>query len=104
MHTILSLYFLLYFCLLITILIFCSSFLLTVFAESPSFVRQEIRDDLDDFKTINQNTSRYIDSDVNCENKPIVDSADIKSISYISNCKFLNATIWLNSTINSEIL
>jgi hypothetical protein len=104
MHTIPTLHFLLYFCPLITILFFCSSFLFIVFAESPSFIRQEIRDDLNDFKTINQYNSGYIDADSNCERKPIVDSADIKSISYISNGKFLNATIWLNSTINSEIL
>jgi hypothetical protein len=103
MHTIPSLYFLVYFCLLIIILIFCSSFLLIVFAESPSFVRQEIPDDLNDFKTVAPSTPvGYRDANPDCEEKSIA-SSDIKSISYISNGKFLNATIWLNSPYNSDI-
>jgi hypothetical protein len=71
-----------------------------VFAESPSFVRQEIKDildDDDDFITYNESSSEYNKADTNCTQQSIKPT-DIKSVSYNSDGKTLDATIWLNSS------
>jgi hypothetical protein len=60
-------------------------------AASPSFTRQEIKDNYHDF--LAYDNSRYIRANSNCS--LIYPPTDIKSVSYISNGKILNATVWM---------
>ena len=67
---------------------------LNTFAESPSFVRQQIEDNRQDFLSLNY-TLQFGPPDRNC--MEISTPIDIKSVSYVSNGTALVATIWLNS-------
>lgn len=68
----------------------------SVLGQSPSFVRQEFRDDDRDFKSYDEKTNAFRNADSGCL-MGLLDSLDIKSVSYISDGKFLNATLWLYS-------
>ncbi len=83
-----TLWIILFFSFLISIfLIIKSDLYIDIYAYSPSFYFQEIKDKRSDW--INLTDKQYI---VNNEH-----SIDILSVDYISDGKFLNATIWLSA-------
>ena len=63
------------------------------FASSPSFVRQEIRDDVTDWKYFN-------DSSLEAQNKTAM--PNLEAVSYSSDGKFLNATLWVHPSFNQK--
>jgi hypothetical protein len=69
---------------------------LSVFANSPSFVRQQIEDDPLDFLSYDPISNKYGPADSDCT-RSFPSPTDIKSVSYISNGTILVATIWLNT-------
>lgn len=81
---------------IITIIIILIGSIQYTFADSPSFVRQEIMDG----KIIDWNRTRLC-SNQSIRNQSISDqnitTSDIKSVSYSSDGSFLNATFWLTS-------
>jgi hypothetical protein len=95
-HNILSI--LLFFSVLLaTILLFILSKNYHVFAESPPVVRQEIQDGLDDVVILddcNSTITKLTKLD-NSQAYEMFDSMDIERVSYFSDGKALNATIWL---------
>ena len=73
-------------------------------AVSPSFVRQEIQDGSHDLLAINDNAQNITKLDYLDVNESIFNSWDIDRISYFSDGRFLNATIWLHDTLNNDLL
>jgi len=69
-----------------------------VSAASPPFVRQEIQDGLNDVITINDcnSTITKLNKSSNTQLYQMFNSLDIQRVSYSSDGKILNATIWLN--------
>jgi hypothetical protein len=86
-----------FFVLVATILLFLLWRTYDVFAESPPVVRQEIQDGLDDVITLDDCnfTITRLTKLNNSQAYEIFDSMDIERVSYFSNGKTLNATIWL---------
>jgi hypothetical protein len=66
------------------------------FAISPSFVRQEIQDGHKDLLEIDDSNYTITKVNVTDINKKIFNTIDIDRVSYFSDAKFLNATIWLS--------
>ena len=110
-------YIILYSCILIILLVPCICLQNEVLANSPSFPIQQIGDEIEDLNLGSPNytiTAIYPNIDIatdpsNCTNTelfPIYSGntsfSDIASVSYYSDGKHLNATIWLNS-FNEDI-
>jgi hypothetical protein len=86
-----------------------------VFADSPSFIRQEVSDSINDWNLwmdpsnyvySNQNYPVYLDIAKNiaqCHQDNLFFSPDIESVSYQSDGKILNATIWLTDNFKEPI-
>lgn len=74
------------------------------FAISPSFVRQEIQDERHDILQINDNEQKITKLNYTDVKERIFNSIDIDRVSYFSDGKFLNATIWLYHTLNDNFL
>jgi hypothetical protein len=84
--------------ILITIISLCQLSAVYVFAESPPLVRQEIQDGLDDVITIdhcNSTITKHTKSN-NRQLHETYNSIDIERVSYFSDGKALNATMWLS--------
>jgi hypothetical protein len=67
------------------------------FAESPNFVRQEIQDGLDDVITVDDCASSItkLTTSNGTESDAMFSSMDIERVSYFSDGKTLNGSIWL---------
>jgi hypothetical protein len=78
-----------------------------LYGESPAFVRQEVDDGNSDLYNSSDIILSYREL-VSCTYSPSVPSVDIRGISYMSDSKFLNATVWLKnpfqSFINSDVI
>lgn len=90
-----------------------------IYAYSPSFVRQEIKDGTSDWSLLQQNPEQilitkygnkkfYFKPTINIkdckDNDGNFNSADIGAVSYISNGTILNATVWLTSPFEKPIV
>jgi len=77
----------------------------SVFAISPSIVRQEIQDSLYDLYKIDDTHQTITRLGYNTEKNMILDdSIDINRVSYFSDGKVLNATLWLTYGFNQTWL
>jgi hypothetical protein len=67
------------------------------FAESPNIVRQEIQDGVDDVITVDDCTSSItkLTTSNDTESDAMFSSIDIERVSYFSDGKTLNSSIWL---------
>ena len=74
-----------------------------IFAISPSFSRQEIKDNSGDGIKVNGVNLTYI---TDTYNDPLDKATDIQSVDYYSDGKTLNATIWLkgNTPNNNKLV
>ncbi|HXS60875.1 MAG TPA: hypothetical protein VN703_08710 [Candidatus Sulfopaludibacter sp.] len=78
-------------------------YLSSIYADSPSITRQEIADPFHDVIKRYQN---YTISKINFTNTPegyIANSTDISHISFVSDGKYLNATLWLDRGFNKTL-
>jgi len=86
------------------ILVFYIFLVPTIEAISPSFPRQDIKDDVNDLVKLNYPypiITRINNSDP-VEEK-IADSIDIYAVTYLSDGKTLNATLWLTRGFNDTL-
>ena len=101
-----SSYILIFLLLSITLFIFCESFVKDISA-SPSFVRQEMTDNIEDLFNFSNDYSRtdwfnFSNYQENNESESIVDvarSIDILRTNYASDGRTLNATLWLSEPV-----
>ena len=90
------------FVLSLTILIAISSIplpILNVLADSPSFSRQEVGDDEHDGININGDAGTQSIDDYK---DPLDNSTDILKITYLSDAKNLNASLWLGGNFSEN--
>src|SRR6476660_5350554 len=78
-------------------------FMYEIYADSPSITRQEIDDP---FHDVIKRYPNYTISKINYGDKLdgyIANSTDITHISYVSDGKYLNATLWLEGGFNKTL-
>src|SRR5918994_5862040 len=73
------------------------------YALSPSFARQTITDDLDDWSYMSISSVLQFDKEECAEHGNKFNPPDIAAVDYFSDGKSLNTTLWLSSNIQPPI-